>query len=159
MKMAKLADLLGNARRQDMIRMSKNESVPNRGKKKHGTQMTKEEIEYLFKRLRSVKRWRMSAHAVSRITEKGIKVTYRDAVSTIHTSKIIEYHIVNLGNGKKDERVLLRGNAVVNRDSNVHFVYSLTRQEIVSSWLNRVDDKHNTLDWRDYDEKLRIKGA
>lgn len=157
--MARMSDILGNAKKQDMFRVAKNEKVPYRGKKKHGSQMTTQEKEYIFKKLKSVKKWIVSKHALERIEEKGINVTYKDVVSTIHNSKIIEYHVAKFDN-KDDIRVLLRGNAIVNRNYNVHFVYSLTRGKVVSSWLNEVTDTHKTLDWRDYDEKLYIiKGA
>lgn len=155
--MARIADLFGNANKQDLKRLLVGENVPYRGKKKHGTQMTKREKEYLFKTLRSVEKWTISSHALDRIKEKGIKVTYEDVVSTIHNSEIIEYHIARYKE-EDDVRVLLRGKTIVNRNSNVHFVYSLTRGEIVSSWLNRADDFHASLDWRDYSKDLKIVG-
>ena len=152
----KLMDLLGNAEKQDMFRISKNESIPYRGKKKHAKQMSKHEIDCIFKKLKSVKKWEIHSHTFRRIKEKGIDVTYDDVVSTIYNSKLIEYHIAKLSNGEKDYRVLLRGNKSVNGNNNVNFVYSLTRELIVSSWLNDISDKHSTLDWNDYDERLKI---
>lgn len=156
--MARISDLLGNAKKQDMIRVAKKERVPYRGKKKHGTQMSKQEQDYLFSKLKAVRRWKMSEHALERIEAKGINVSYRDVVSTIHNSTIIEYHMARF-KGQPDPRVLLRSKAVVNGKYNVHFVYSLKRREIVSSWLNEVTDVHKTLDWRDYDAKMKIRGV
>lgn len=156
--MAKMADIFGSAKIQDLKRVLNGEKVPYRGKKKHGTQMSRREKEYLFNTLKSVDKWEVSQHALDRIKDKGINVTYDDIISTIHNAMIIEYHVARYGDNKDDVRVVLRGNAVVNRNSNVHFVYSLTRKKIITSWLNRVDDKHETLDWRAYDSNLKILG-
>jgi hypothetical protein len=156
--MARLADMLGNAKRMDLYRYANNENVPKRGRKKHESQMSNKEKDYLFTKLRGVKRWGMSTHAVDRITEKGIEVSYNDVVSTIHNSTIIEYHLAKYQD-EKDVRVLLRSNARVNRDYNLHVVFSITRGRVVSVWMNHKDDFHATLDMRDYDKNVKILGA
>lgn len=154
--MATMQEILGNAGKMDMMRVTKNQRVPNRGKKKHGSQMTKKERDYLYKRLQSFEKWTVSRHALDRIKMKNIRVTYDDIVSTIYYSEIIEYHVVENFKGVRDERVLLRGKAIVNRNKNANFVYSITRGEIVSAWLNRVDDRHATLSWSDYSKDVKI---
>ena len=155
--MASLAQLLGNAKRMDVYRVANNESVPRRGKKRHYSQMSKEEQDYLFSRLRNVKKWHIGDHALEQMEKKGIDVTYNDIKSTIHTSKIIEYHVAKVKN-KEEERVLLRSNAVVNGKYNLHVVYGLGTKTIVSVWLNEVDDVHKTIDMNDYDKNVVIKG-
>jgi hypothetical protein len=160
--MAKLFDVLGNAKKMDLYRVAKNESVPKRGRKKHYSQMTKDEKDSLFARLRGIKGWKLSNHSLDRLVEKNIHATYYDIVSTIHKSRIIEYHIVKMKEKDvniNDERVLLRSNAVVNGDYNLHVVYSITRKKIVSVWINKVDDIHSTIDMRDYDKNVKIIGA
>lgn len=153
--MAKLADLIGNAKKMDMRRVANGERVPKRGKKKHFTQMTNEEKKLLFDKLRSVRNWKVGGHALDRMEEKGIKVTYEDIVSTIYNSSIIEYHTVKLDNFN-DKRVLLRSKAMTNGNYNLNVVYSITGRRVISVWLNSIDDLHDTIDMRDYDSDLKI---
>lgn len=153
--MARLMDLIGNAQKMDMKRVANGEKVPKRGKKKHYTQMTSEEKKFLFNKLKSVKKWRIGGHALDRMKEKNIEVTYNDIVSTIYNSNIIEYHTVKLNNFN-DRRVLLRSKAITNGEYNLHVVYSITGRRVVSVWLNNIDDLHNTIDMRDYDSDMKI---
>jgi hypothetical protein len=153
--MANIAELLGGTKRQDLIRVANNERVPHRGKKKHVSQMTELEKAYLFKSLKSVSRWSMSKHALDRIAQKGINATYKDVVSTIHNSTIIEYHLAKY-NEENDVRIVLRAKTLVNNCYNLNAVYSLTRKEVVSCWLNHIDDKHNTIDMKAYTRSLKI---
>lgn len=157
--MTVLADLLGHAKRDDLFRISKGETLPYRGKRKHGSQMTKREKDYLVKSLKHVKRWRIRGHAKDRLEEKGINATYEDITSTIHNSTIIEYHIARKHNEEKDVRVLLRANNVINDCNNLNVVYSLSTESIVSFWLNDINDKHGSMDWSIYDKSLKIRGA
>lgn len=155
--MAKLADMLGNSKRMDLYRISKNENVPTRGLKKHYTQMNDKEKNFIFATLKSYKNWGMSGHALDRLVEKGIEATYEDIVSTIHNSMIIEYHVAKF-QGVNDERVLLRSKAIVNKCNNLHVVFSITRGRIVSVWMNHKDDKHSTIDMSDYSKSVKIIG-
>lgn len=153
--MAKMAELLGGTKRQDLLRVANNEKVPYRGRKKHFTQMSQHENRYLLDSLKDVDKWTMERHALDRIIEKEIDATYEDAVSTIHNGKIIEYHIAK-HREEKDARVLLRANALVNGTYNLNVVYSLTRKSIVSVWINDIKDKHSTLDMNAYNRGLKI---
>lgn len=153
--MAKMLELVGNSKKQDILRYMKNERIPYRGKKKHGTQMTSREKAFLFQNLKAIKRWKLSSHALDRIEEKGIKMSYNDVVDSIDKSTIIEYHIAKCGDSE-DKRVLLRSKSLENNGDNLHFVYSITRGVVISSWLNRAGDTHETLDWNAYDKNLKI---
>jgi hypothetical protein len=153
--MARLAELVGNTKRHDLFRVAKNEKLPYRGRKKHFSQMTNQEINHIWNALRSVKKWNISSHALDRVTQKGIQVTYRDIITTIHNATIIEYHIAKF-NDEKDNRVLLRSKAIANKYYNLNVVYSLTRKEVVSVWLNHINDRHETIDMSDYTKSLRI---
>lgn len=134
------------------------------GKRKHGSQLKEFEVDGLFERLKEVERkgqtWRMAGHALNRLKEKGINATYQDVVSTIHNAQILEYKIDhNKILGMCEERVLLRSKAVVNRNFNLHAVYSLTSRRIVTVWINHVKDFHDTLDWNLYTEDLPVFGV
>lgn len=129
------------------------------GKRKHGSQLQQVEIDSIFKRLKSVDSWGMSTHALDRLVEKGIEATYDDIVSTIHNASLIEYKIDYLDRANRcDERVVLRSNAIVNRMYNLHVVYSLVQNRIVTVWMNKVDDLHDTLKWEIYDENMKVFG-
>lgn len=131
------------------------------GKRKHCSQMTQEEIKGLFLRLKSVEenglRWGMAGHALDRIHEKGINADYWDIVSSVWNSEMIEYKIdENKRTGKPEERVVIRSRAVANRSYNLNAVFSITQRRIVTVWLNHINDRHSTLDWSIYDEKMPV---
>lgn len=127
------------------------------GKRKHASQMNRNEKRILWARLREIKakEWGVKIHALDRIEEKGINATRQDLISTIHNSEIIEYKIDDCRFGY-DERVLVRANALVNGDYNLNVVYSLTTKDVITVWINHIDDKHETLDWAIYDENMIV---
>lgn len=135
------------------------------GQRKHWSHMSKNEIEGLFKRLKSVEanglRWRISGHTLDRLKEKGIQATYKDLVSTIHNSTIIEYKIdeMKYQKGEPEERVVLRAKSIVNREYNLNVVYSLTNYKIITVWVNHINDFHETLDWNIYNPDMRVFGV
>lgn len=129
------------------------------GKRKHSSQLQGFEIESIWKRLKEIKNWRIKTHALDRLEEKGIQATYEDIVSTIYNANIIEYKINYLSLiNRCDERVVLRSKAIVNREYNLHVVYSLTEGRVITVWINHVDDHHKTLDWSQYDENMKVFG-
>lgn len=150
--MASIMDMLNHAVRMDLQRLAKNEVVPSRGVRKHVSQMNNKEIDYIFDKLRSIKKWRATSHAMDRVNTKGIYITLRDMVSTIHHSRVIEYHEV-----RGEKRVLLRSNVLIQGDYNLHVVFSVNEAKIISVWLNHVDDTHETIDMSCYNEKLKIE--
>ena len=130
------------------------------GKRKHGSQLQQEEANIIWDRLKSFDDWIISTHAFDRITEKGIRTTKEDIVSTIDNATIVEYKIdYNERSNRCDERVVLRANAVVNDTYNLHAVYSISRGVVVSVWMNHISDFHATLDWSIYDENMKVFGA
>lgn len=130
------------------------------GKRKHSSQLTHQEEDLLHSRLRDVEDWEMSSHALDRLEGKGIRATYDDIVSTIFNCELIEYKIdYDARINRCDERVVVRGNALTNRFFNLNVVYSLTKQRIVTVWLNHVNDRHATLDWSIYDENMKVFGV
>lgn len=135
------------------------------GKRKHMSQMTDAEINLIRKKLSKVQNddWKLTGHALDRLTEKSIRATKQDIISTIYNSHIIEYRIVRNRNrnskSRYDERVILRSKSVVNGSYNLHAVYSLTNKVIVTVWLNHVRDWHSTLDMSIYSKDMKIIGA
>lgn len=130
------------------------------GQRKHNSQLSHFEKLSLFTRLKNVQYWGMSAHALDRLVEKGIKATKEDVVSTLNHANIVEYRIFQYSeNDACDERVILRSKAMVNGRYNLHVVYSLTNHRIVSVWTNHVLDKHSTLDWSIYNKDMKVFGV
>lgn len=129
-------------------------------KRKHVSQMSVQEKDFIWKRLKGVKEtdWKVVDHALERIGEKGIRVTIKDLVTTIYNAELIEYKTIDKWNGVQ-ERVVLRSKSVVNRNFNIHVVYNLTEKCIVTVWMNRIKDRHKTLDWSIYDAELKVLGV
>jgi hypothetical protein len=127
------------------------------GKRKHVSQMNREDKRIIFARLKEVKysQWTIKRHALDRMAEKKIHATKRDLISTIHNCNIIEYKIDDCTSGC-DERVLVRAKSVVNSDYNLNVVYSLSNRQIVTVWMNHVEDTHKTLDWSKYDKNMVV---
>jgi hydrogenase maturation factor HypF (carbamoyltransferase family) len=129
------------------------------GKRKHGSQLQAHEENGLWKRLKSIEEWEWEilSHALERLEKKGIKASRQDLISTISFASIIEYKIdYNKVIKDYDERVVLRAKAIVNSRYNLHVVYSLTTKSIVTVWINRIDDRHSTLDWSIYSEDMKV---
>lgn len=131
------------------------------GKRKHVSQMSKNEIEILFKRLKKVEdegsQWRMTTHTLDRINEKKIDANYQDLVSLIHNSDVVEYKIdKNKFNGEPEERVVLSSKSTVNRCYKLKVVYSITKRRIITAWVNHIKDNHDTLDWSLYSEEMPV---
>lgn len=129
------------------------------GKRKHVTQMKPYEQNNLWNRLKRIHNddWRIDKHAFERVEEKGIRATRDDMISAITNASIIEYKIdYNKYKNTYDERVVLRSNALVNGQYNLNVVYSLTTKRVKTVWLNRIDDKHETLDWGIYNARMKV---
>jgi len=145
-----------------MKKISVKDLKANCDKRKHGSQLERFEELGLWKRLKNVEEWQWEIidHALDRLEEKGIQATRHDIISTISHSSIIEYRIVyNRKHKKYDERVVLRSKAVVNKRFNLHAVFSLTNKTVVSVWMNRIKDRHDTLDWKLYDKNMKVLGV
>lgn len=128
------------------------------GQRKHWSQMSDEETDGLFKRLRDISNWEMGGHALDRLSQKGIEATYNDIISTIHNCAIIEYKIDEDKYGNADERIVVRARARVNKHYHLNVVYSLTKKSIVTVWINDVKDLHRTLNWNIYNADMKVFG-
>jgi hypothetical protein len=114
----------------------------------------------LWKRLKKVEEWEWEIidHALDRLKQKGIQANRQDILSTIHNATLIEYKIDRDDKRQPDERVVLRSKVTVNRHYNLHAVYSLTNKRIISVWMNKIDDRHRTLNWDLYDKTMKVFG-
>lgn len=137
-----------------------NEMKKYDGKRKHKSQMNSREVNGLWFRLRNVGKscWILSDHATDRIKEKGIETNLEDIVSMIGNAELIEYKL-HRWKSQMHERIVLRSKAIVNGDQNVHAVYDLTTNEVISVWMNHVDDRHATLDFSNYDKNTKVFGV
>lgn len=130
------------------------------GKRKHSSQLTEKEKQSLLRRLRGVKKWDITKHALDRMEEKGIQATYDDIASTVWNCEIIEYKIdYNKVLKRCEERVVLRSKAVTNGEYNLNVVYNLHSKKIITVWLNHINDRHVTLNWSLYDPDMKVFGV
>jgi len=130
------------------------------GQRKHVSQITQQENDGLYKRLKEVDKWKIVSHALDRLKEKNINATREDIVSTINNSTLIEYKIdYDKRINRYEERVVLRSNAIVNRNFNLHVVFSLTKKQVITVWINDINDFHKTLDWSIYNEDMKVFGV
>ena len=127
------------------------------GKRKYRSQMTTEEMNTIWSKFKNVEEWGISTHALDRLKQKGIKATYEDIVSMIDNSQIVEYKIdYEKKINRCEERVVLVSNAVVNGCYRLKAVFNFGRQDIVTVWINHLNDNHDTLDWSLYDADMKV---
>lgn len=130
------------------------------GKRKHSSFLSKEEENIIWDRLKSIKDWDFTRHALDRIEQKGIRATKEDIISVINNGSIVEYKIDYIERiNRCEERVVLSSNAIVNDCYRLKVVYSLSRQTVVTVWINHVNDFHATLDWTQYTRDMKVFGA
>jgi hypothetical protein len=129
------------------------------GKRKYCSQMTAEEMNIIWNKFSRVEDWGISTHALDRLAKKGIKATYEDIVSMIGNSEIVEYKIdYEKKINRCEERVVLVSNAIVNGCYRLKAVFNFGRQDIVTVWINHINDNHATLDWSLYDADMKVFG-
>lgn len=126
--------------------------------KKHYTQCTKTELQYLEIILKSLGCIKLSTHA----KKKNITINIDDikkALKDINLKdNIIEYNETN-----GDKRVLVRSKEVyptnvegVTIYCNLCFVISLLKKEVVTAYYNSTKDNHDNIDLRRYNKNLKI---
>lgn len=132
-------------------------------KKKHYTQLSEDELNYLENKLKGLKNIRPSWHLVEK---KDILVKRLDIFNVIKDSNlkelIIEYNVTLSRNGA-DKRVLLRSRDIYNVNigdknlkCNLCFVISISRGEIITAYYNSAEDNHDTINWERYDKDLKV---
>ena len=116
--------------------------------RKHYLQFKNSEKDTLTK-LISNNTYVMSPHATIRQTHKVI--LNREIRDTLKDYKIVEYHY-KYG----DNRVLIRSNKSY-KHTNLCLVLSLNRGEIITVYDNSEDDRHETLDLKNYNRDIDIR--
>lgn len=122
--------------------------------KKHSTQFSNKEHNYLLNRFRSIPRgdWSFSKYSKKRAIERGVDL---QVLNTIWTQgfDIIEYHFHEEA---RDNRILLRSICTDKNDNQVCAVFSLSTKTITTIYLNKRTNKHFNLVWSEYDENLDV---
>ena len=124
--------------------------------KKHASQFTPKEVKQLYNAKGSVKElWlkrgiKIGFHLQDKIRNGETKFSYEMAMETMTYSSIVEYNKTG-----SDKRILIRSH--VSHNGNVQcIVLSLLSGKIITSYLNKVEDAHKTLDPRRYNKDLKI---
>lgn len=133
--------------------------------KKHYTQLSNDELDYLVNKLRELKNIQPSWHLVEK---KDILIKKLDVFKVINDKNlkdlIIEYNVTpNRFDGKDDRRVLLRSRESYNVNigdksltCNLCFVISILKGEVITAYYNSVEDNHNSIDWTRYNKDLNV---
>lgn len=118
--------------------------------RKHMSQFTEVEKKHLTKRIGKLKNLVLKPHLLERIQEKRIYITHDELAEVLVDFDIIEYRILNM-----EERAVIRSRTSF-YGRNYCLVVSLTKDEIVTIWLNNYHDLHNTLDEELYNKKMKV---
>ena len=131
--------------------------------KKHYTQMSKEELAFLKNQIQNIKDIKPSWHLENKTS---IKYKMEDIFKVVNDldleNRIIEFNTTP-SRRTLDKRVLLRSKEVYSVDingkqtnCNLCFVISIKSHELITVYYNEYNDFHNTIDWKRYDENLKI---
>jgi hypothetical protein len=121
------------------------------GLKKHISQMTELEQEFLMRRFHEVpqQEWSFTSYSKQRFNERGIDAEHFLSLWE-QDVELIEYHFKHNSN-----RILLRSKAVHN-DANVCAVFSIEQRKIVTVYLNYKENNHERLRLEFYNKDLDI---
>jgi hypothetical protein len=123
--------------------------------KKHFSQMTTKEAEYLIHRFKSIKpnQWKFTKYSKHRSRNRDIDMTvFRSFWS--NGFDLIEFHKEdNTG----ENRILLRTLSADSKDNQVCAVFSLDSKEIITIYNNWRHNKHSNLVIEEYDSSMDIK--
>lgn len=126
--------------------------------KKYYTQMTQEEINYLYNEILKISRLRVQSHMWDKIDKYELDAFFvRNVLDRITKESIIEY---NNGRGQ-ERRVVLedKRNTIEASDGSTMFltvVIDIDKQCFVTLWVNDINDTHDTIDMKYYNENLKI---
>ena len=125
--------------------------------KKHVSQMSSNEIEYLEQRFRSVPqyKWKFNTYSRMRAQKRNVDmVTFR----SIWTDgfDLVEYH---KHEPTGENRVLLRSVMTDSSDNQVCAVFNFTKMEITTVYLNWRANKHCNLALDEYTSSVNVKRA
>lgn len=124
--------------------------------KKHASQFTHKEVEQVYNARERVKDlWlkrgiKIGFHLQYKIRNGETKFSYEMTMKTMLNSTIVEYNETGT-----DKRILLRSHYSKNKEVQC-IVVSLLSGKVITSYLNKLDDVHKTLDPRRYNKNLKI---
>ena len=123
--------------------------------KKHYTQMTKQEIDFLVNKFKSIpqSKWKFNDYSKKRARNRGVDMAIFRSIWT-DGFDLIEFH---RHEKKQDNRILLRSIAVDENDNQVCAVFNFTTKEVTTVYLNWRKNKHNNLVWEEYDSSINVK--
>ena len=132
-------------------------------KKKHYTQMSKEELTFLKSQIQNIKDIKPSWHLENKASiEYKMEDVFKVVTDSDLENRIIEFNVTP-SRGALDKRVLLRSKEVYlvdidgkEVDCNLCFVISLKSHQLITVYYNEYNDSHDTIDWKRYDENLKI---
>lgn len=116
--------------------------------RKHFTQMTYKE-KLLLKCLIAVKHFTFTEYSLFRVKSRGLKKW--QVIRAIREGNIIEYHYVN----SFQQRVLIRGITPI-RGLEPCVVVNILNGQIITAYLNDIEDTHKTLHKELYNSHINI---
>lgn len=121
------------------------------GLKKHISQMTEVEKEFLLRQFRAVNKpdWKITDYSFNRMTARGISAEHLMTIFDLDT-ELIEYHKKG-----RSSRILLRSKRAVN-EANVCVVFEPETKSIVTVYLNYKGNKHEQLKLEFYDAAIDV---
>lgn len=126
-------------------------------KRKHCSQMSLLEKNYLALEANKLKKVEPTSHAQDKMNLLEINTDYINSLlGNITKENIIEY---NTGRGKERRVVILDYRVIICEDGKeVYAKYSIDIDtgELVTVWVNLITDKHPTLDMSIYTKNLKI---
>jgi hypothetical protein len=117
--------------------------------RKHYTQMSKVEVNYLLGIARKITDWSIHGHMMERLNERdGLDII--GIIDTLHNGELIEYH-----NRSGFNRILVRGHKSY-RGRVPCIVFDLSTHKVITFWWNRSNDNHYTIDMSNYNQLLDV---
>ena len=156
--------------KQGIFKGGWSQNHPNQ-EKKHTSQMTKEEKEYLVDKVRDVRNVTIHPHLQWKRDSGQITFDILN-MTRMFRAKNLSYHIkefstIKLDDGRVDHRVLIRSNRTERvaiegqgmRKCNLMFVLSLDTKEIVTEYFVEIYNHFENVNMERYDETLDIIGC
>lgn len=131
--------------------------------RKHVSQMSFHEINYLQNILgetwANVQRLYISNHLRDKIASKRTVYSRTLALDCLRDFRecLFEFNLKTYENGEQSARVALRSKGQFKHNDkwyNQIIVVDIMRCVVVTSYLNEVNDHHDTIDWSNYNENL-----
>jgi hypothetical protein len=117
--------------------------------KKHISQMTRDEIEYLMSKIHGRTPIRLTDYSQNKLKSRKIQIW--QIRKAIETAELVEYH----GVGRLSHRILIRGQENI-RGNALCLVLDIFSGELITAYFNKFNDHHSYLDKDKYDGELDV---